>query len=54
VTILCRYYDDPWLGVWIFGPLAFAAIAAYALLLRNADRLILAHRDIFAEELCKL
>jgi ABC-2 type transport system permease protein len=54
VTILCRYFDNPWLGVWIFGPLAFAAIAAYALLLRNADRLILAHRDIFAEELCKL
>jgi ABC-2 type transport system permease protein len=54
VTILCRYFDDPWLGVWIFGPLAFAAITAYALLLRNADRLILAHRDIFAEELCKL
>ena len=54
VTILCRYFDDPWLGVWIFGPLALAAVAAYALLLRNADRLILAHRDIFAEELCKL
>lgn len=53
VTLLCRYFDDPWLGAWIFGPLAFAAVAAYALLLHNADRFILAHRDVFAEELCK-
>lgn len=53
VTLLCRYFDDPWLGAWIFGPLAFAAVAAYALLLYNADRFILAHRDVFAEELCK-
>jgi ABC-2 type transport system permease protein len=53
VTLLCRYFNDPWLGAWIFGPLAFAAVAAYALLLHNADRFILAHRDVFAEELCK-
>jgi ABC-2 type transport system permease protein len=53
VTLLCRYFDDPWLGAWIFGPLAFAAVAAYALMLHNADRFILAHRDVFAEELCK-
>jgi ABC-2 type transport system permease protein len=53
VTLLCRYFDDPWLGAWIFGPLAFAAVAVYALLLHNADRFILAHRDVFAEELCK-
>ena len=53
VTLLCRYFDNPWLGAWIFGPLAFAAVAAYALLLHNADRFILAHRDVFAEELCK-
>ena len=53
VTLLCRYFDDPWLGAWIFGPLAFAAVAAYALLLHNADQFILAHRDVFAEELCK-
>jgi ABC-2 type transport system permease protein len=53
VTLLCRYFDDPWLGAWIFGPFAFAAVAAYALMLHNADRFILAHRDVFAEELCK-
>ncbi len=53
VTFLCRYFDDPWLGAWIFGPLAFAAVAAYALLLRNAERFILSHRDVFTEELCK-
>jgi ABC-2 type transport system permease protein len=54
VTFLCRYFDNPWLGVWIFGPLAVASIAAYLLLLLNADRFILAHRDVFAEELCKI
>jgi ABC-2 type transport system permease protein len=54
VTFLCRYFDDPWLGVWIFGPLAVASVAAYVLLLLNADRFILAHRDVFAEELCKI
>ena len=53
VTLLCSYFDNLWLGAWIFGPLAFAAVAAYALLLRNADQFILAHRDVFAEELCK-
>jgi ABC-2 type transport system permease protein len=54
VTFLCRYFGNPWLGVWIFGPLAVASIAAYVLLLLNADRFILAHRDVFAEELCKI
>ena len=53
VLLLCRYLHQPWLAAWIFGPLAAAAVAAYALLLRNADRLILAHRDVLAEELCK-
>jgi ABC-2 type transport system permease protein len=54
VTFLCRHFGDPWLGVWIFGPLAVASVAAYLLLLLNADRFILAHRDVFAEELCKI
>ena len=53
VTLLSRYFGDPWLGAWIFGPLAAAAVAAYALLLRNAEQFIMAHRDVFAEELCK-
>ena len=54
VTILSRTFQEPWLAAWIFGPLAAAAIVAYAVLLRNAEQLILAHRDVFAEELCKV
>lgn len=53
VTLAAGYFDTPWLGAWIFGPLAIAAVVAYALMLRNAERIILAHRDVFAEELCK-
>jgi ABC-2 type transport system permease protein len=52
VTLLCFYFHNPWLAVWIFAPLAVAAIAAYAWLLENAERLILTHRDQFAQELC--
>ena len=51
-TLLSDYLGKPWLGVWVFAPLAAAAVGAYALLLENADRLILTHRDLFAEELC--
>ncbi len=54
VALLCRYFDEPWLAALIFGPLAAVAVAAYGLLLRSADRLILTHRDVFAEELCKV
>jgi ABC-2 type transport system permease protein len=53
VVIASKYFALPWLGACIFGPLAAAAIFGYALVLRNAERLILAHRDEFAEELCK-
>jgi ABC-2 type transport system permease protein len=53
VMLLSRHFGNPWLPTWIFAPIALAAVLAYALLLRNADRLILAHRDVFAEELCK-
>jgi ABC-2 type transport system permease protein len=51
VTLLCRHFHNPWLAVAIFAPLAAAAIAAYGVLLANADGLILTHRDLFAEEL---
>ena len=34
--------------------LALAAVSAYALLLSNAERLILSHREVLAEELCKV
>jgi ABC-2 type transport system permease protein len=53
VAIASGYFRMPWLAAWVFGPLAVAAIFAYALMLRNAERLILANRDVFAEELCK-
>lgn len=53
VGIASSYFKAPWLAAWIFCPLAVAAVIAYALMLRNAERLILAARDVFAEELCK-
>ena len=51
VTILCRHFHNPWLAIGFFAPLAAFAVGAYALLLKNADRLILDHRDLFAQEL---
>jgi ABC-2 type transport system permease protein len=52
VALLSGYFHNPWLAVWIFAPLAAAAVAVYALMLANADRLILTHRDLFAADLC--
>jgi ABC-2 type transport system permease protein len=54
VNLLGSYFHQPWLAALVFALLAAAAIIAYALLLRNADRLILTHRDVFSEELCKV
>lgn len=51
VTLLCHHFHNPWLAVVIFAPLAAVAVGAYALLLSNADHLILTHRDSFAQEL---
>ena len=53
VGMASHYLGKPWLGAFVFGPLAVAAVAAYALLLKNAERLVLAYRDVIAEELCK-
>jgi protein-S-isoprenylcysteine O-methyltransferase Ste14 len=53
VAVASSYFRAPWLGAWIFGPFAIAAIFGYALMLRHAERIILAARDVFAEELCK-
>ena len=53
VAIASSYFELPWLAAWIYLPLAAAAVFAYALVLRNAEQLILEHRDVFAEELCK-
>jgi len=54
VILLDRHFRQPWLGAWIFGPLAVVAVASYALLLRNAEKLVFSHRDVLAEELCKV
>jgi len=53
VTLLGRYLARPWLASEIFAVFAAAAVLSYALLLRYADQLILSHRDLLAEELCK-
>ena len=53
VIYLCRHFHMPWLASLIFGPFAVAAVATYALMLRNAEQLILSHRDVLSEELCK-
>lgn len=54
VNLAGSYFRQPWLPALVFALLAAAAIVAYALLLRNADRFILSHRDVFSEELCKV
>jgi len=53
VIIASSYLKLPWLPAFVFAPLAVAAIFGYALILQNAERLILAARDVLAEELCK-
>lgn len=53
VVFLCRYLHQPWLAAMIFGPFAAAAFSAYALVLLNAEKLVMDHRDVLAEELCK-
>jgi hypothetical protein len=53
VVIASRYFELPWLGAWVFLPFAAAAVFAYAFVLRHVEQLILEHRDVFAEELCK-
>jgi hypothetical protein len=53
VAVASEYLKAPWLATWVFGPLAVAAVFAYALLLRSVERLILDSRDVFADELCK-
>jgi ABC-2 type transport system permease protein len=53
VAVASNYFKLPWLPVWVFAPLAVAALFVYALVLRSAERRILIARDVFAEELCK-
>lgn len=54
VVLLCHYLNEPWLAALIFAPLAAAGMVAYALMMYNADRLVLNHRDVLSEELCKV
>lgn len=54
VVLLCRYLNEPWLAVAIFAPLAAVGMLAYALLLLNAEKLVMNHRDVLAQELCKV
>jgi ABC-2 type transport system permease protein len=53
VILLSRFFHQPWLPVWIYGPMAIAAVTSYAIVLGKAERLILTHRDTFVQELCK-
>ena len=53
VQLLCKHFQQPWIAAWVFAPLAAIAVGAYWLLLVNAERLVMAHRDVFAEALCK-
>ena len=54
VVLLCRYLNQPWLAAVIFAPLAAVAVLAYVLLLQNAEKLVMDHRDTLIEELCKV
>ncbi len=42
-----------WLGALILGVLAIPSIAAYVLLLRRMDRIVMKRREVLAAELCK-
>lgn len=53
VAIASTIFELPWLPAWVFAPFAVAAVIGYALVLKNAERFILAHRDVIAETLCK-
>jgi len=47
-----RHLHEPWLGVWVFGALALAGAAGYAMLLMNVDAMMLRNRDVLERELC--
>jgi hypothetical protein len=52
VMRLSRHLHAPWLGAGIFAVLALAGIAAYVMMLRNVDALMLRNRDVIEQELC--
>jgi ABC-2 type transport system permease protein len=53
VGIASSHFNQPWLPAFVFAPLAVVAVLGYVLMLQHVERLILAARDVFAEELCK-
>jgi ABC-2 type transport system permease protein len=52
VTMTAHHFHLPWLGACVFLPLAVGSVAAYLILLRRAESLLLDNRDRIAEELC--
>jgi ABC-2 type transport system permease protein len=53
VILAGSVFELPWLPTLVFAPFAVAAVLGYGFMLKNAERLLLAHRDVFAEKLCK-
>jgi ABC-2 type transport system permease protein len=47
------HYEDYWLGTLILAVLAIPSIAAYLVLLRRIDGIVMSRREILATELCK-
>lgn len=46
-------YEDYWLGTLILGVLAIPANAAYLILMRRIDAIVMSRREVLATELCK-
>lgn len=47
------HYQDYWLGTLILAVLAIPAIAAYLILMRRIDAIVMTRREVLATELCK-
>jgi len=47
------HYEDYWLGTLVLGVLAIPAIAAYLILMRRIDTLVMSRREVLASELCR-
>lgn len=51
--LLGYHYQDYWLGTLILAVLAIPAIAAYLILMRRIDGIVMTRREVLATELCK-
>lgn len=47
------HYEDYWLGTLVLASLAIPAIAAYLILMRRIDGIVMTRREVLATELCK-